>query len=153
MSGQLQSKVPDGYTTYKKARAKADSTTHAESPYCSRILAQVGTFRHRRGCRGFNDPLYLHRLWIREHHNYAIHTLLKVTNHKKTVKENESPWRKQCPYHVLSGYTPGHLCRVIVQKKFTIIVQDSPKRLLLKAYESINEVTSGNSGCKASPDA
>ena len=39
------------------------------------------------------------------------------------------------------------LCSVLVT------VQDSPKHLLLRAYESVNEVASGDSGCEASPDA
>jgi hypothetical protein len=34
-----------------------------------------------------------------------------------------------------------------------VTVQNSPKHLLLRAYESENEVASGDSGCEASPDA
>ena len=39
-------------------------------------------------------------------------------------------------------------------KRYTgITVHGSPKHLLLRAYESENEVASGDSGCEASPDA
>jgi hypothetical protein len=34
-----------------------------------------------------------------------------------------------------------------------VIVQDSPKHLLLRAYESEKHVASGDSGYEASPDA
>jgi hypothetical protein len=40
-----------------------------------------------------------------------------------------------------------------LQKEKRVTVQDSPKHLLLRAYESVNHAASGDSGCEASPDA